>query len=202
VSSHIDELITLYDIDSEWFGEGLASVFQPVAEQALAPLAAYVRDPARWIYGRGHAMDALAQHALAAPSLHERAVQALVATLEDASANDPFINASLITELVTLGAVESLPVIRRAFELGSVNESIVGDWTMVLDELGVEPDPEDPLVIAARAKPRPAAFWGQAPPASLPMAGSGGGSKKSAAKKKKAKRKMERASRKANKKRR
>lgn len=57
-----------------------------------------------------------------------------------------------MASLVELKAVEALPVIRRAFELGKVDESVPGTWGAVLDYFGVEPDPDDPLVEESRRR--------------------------------------------------
>jgi len=54
--------------------------------------------------------------------------------------------------LVELGAVEALPLIRRAFELGRIDEMVRGPWGDVLDDLGVEPEADDPLLSESRGR--------------------------------------------------
>jgi preprotein translocase subunit SecA len=49
-------------------------------------------------------------------------------------------------ELVELEADQALPLIRRAFELGQIDEMMRGGWGDVLEDLGIEPDADDPLV--------------------------------------------------------
>jgi hypothetical protein len=54
--------------------------------------------------------------------------------------------------LVELEAVEALPLIRRAFELGRIDEMARGGWGDVLDDLGVEPEEGDPLLDESRRR--------------------------------------------------
>jgi hypothetical protein len=54
--------------------------------------------------------------------------------------------------LVELGALEALPLIRRDFELGTIDEQMRGHWAMVLEELGVAPEPGDPLIAESRRR--------------------------------------------------
>ncbi|NTU78879.1 MAG: hypothetical protein HGA45_05660 [Chloroflexales bacterium] len=57
-----------------------------------------------------------------------------------------------MSALVDLKATEALPLIRRAFELERIDESMHGAWGDVLQEIGVEPDPDDPLVEKSRRR--------------------------------------------------
>jgi hypothetical protein len=57
-----------------------------------------------------------------------------------------------MSALVELKAVETLPLIRRAFELGKIDETIQGPWGDVLATIGVEPEPDDPLVEESRLR--------------------------------------------------
>jgi hypothetical protein len=45
-----------------------------------------------------------------------------------------------------------LPLIRQAFELGRIDEMVYGPWGDVLDELGVEPEEGDPLLAESRRR--------------------------------------------------
>ncbi len=137
------------------------------------------------------------------PELRERAVQILSEELAHAEANDPADNGSLLSALLTLKAVEALPVIRQAFEKDAVDEMVAGDWSAVLVGLGQTPDPADPLVARSQAR------WNVAQAAlfppflaelALPRAAPRPAAKKSSRSTQKTKRKMASASRKANRK--
>jgi hypothetical protein len=146
------ELVPLFDVDSEWFNEELPELLGKAGQPALEPLRAYVQDRSRWHYGRWNATQAVAQVGKQHPELREQAVQILSDALEHAAEDDPETNGFLVTELVHLKAVEALPIIRRAFELDVVDESIMGDWSQVLKDLGQPIDGDDPLIRRSRAR--------------------------------------------------
>jgi hypothetical protein len=214
VTDFVSELIPLFDVDSDWFGEDLPDVLRKVGAPALEPLSHYLHGRTHWIYGRARAANALTKLAEQQPELREGAVQILVDELEHAGENAPEMNGFLLSELLHLDAVEALPVIRRAFEQDAIDESIAGDWGTVLDELGQTPDPDDPLVrrsrerwdairasmwpFARRTTEQPAETW--LPPPMPPEGWAPAApSKKSSKSKQKTKRKMAAASRKVNK---
>jgi hypothetical protein len=123
--------------------------------------------------------------------------------LAHAEANDPAVNGALLSALLTLKAVEALPVIRQAFEKDAIDEMIAGDWSAVLVELGQTPDPDDPLVAHSQARWKevqatlfPSLLAEPAFPGATPRPSA----KKSSRSTPKTKRKMADASRKANRK--
>ena len=202
VSDYAADLITLFDIDSEWFGEQLPEVLKNTPA-ALEPLGRYVQDPTRWVYGRAYASSTFSMLVKLHPELRDRAIQILSEALAKASENDPYVNADFITELVELKAVEALPAIRQAFEQDLVDESVMGGWGEVLKELGQAADPADPLVQRSeqRWEEKQAAFrasFGARPRQQFAPA-QAEKRKQLVAKKKKNKRKQSAASRKANK---
>ena len=204
VSAFVSELIPLFDVDTDWFGEHLPDVLRNAGAGALEPLRHYLQDRTRWIYGRSRAANAMTQIAQQQPELREQAVQIISDELERASENNPVLNGFLLSELLNLDAVEALPVIRRAFEQNAIDETIAGDWQEVLKELGQTPDPDDPLIPlsrarwdAARASMWPFARTETSRPQAAPVPGPAS-PKKSSRSKEKNKRKMAKASRKAN----
>ncbi|MBK9710259.1 MAG: DUF1186 domain-containing protein [Kouleothrix sp.] len=198
VGEHVADLMPLFDLDSEWFGEGLPDVLKHAGASVLEPLRAYVQDTTRWIYGRTYALSTFSELVKLQPELRDQAIQILGETLTRASENDPYVNADIIHELTHLQAVEALPVIQQAFEQDLVDESVMGGWTEVLEALGQPPDPADPLVARERER------WGAQlqPRLSSPSGGvSPAPSRKPGkAAKQKNKRKMSATSRKTNKK--
>lgn len=207
VSAVIDELIPLLDVENDWFSSSLPRALGRAGEAALAPLRAYLADKGRWIYGHAEAISGLTEVAKAHPELREQAVAALSEVLADLEGYDETELTAAMSGLVELKAVEALPLIRRAFELDKIDSFWRGDWVDVIKELGVEPDPDDPLIVAAQlraaARQQRRASDGDAgeyTPGFVGGAPGGPGRKKGQARKVKNKRKAAAASRKANKK--
>jgi hypothetical protein len=205
-SGYVPQLVAALDLDSEWLREEVPTILGKVGEPAIAPLRAYLLDRERWIYGRAAAGSGLVEAAQQHPELREPAVQALSAGLEQFATNDTGLNGFLVTDLASeLQAAEALPLIRRAFEADRVDESIMGDWLDVLESVGEEPDPDDPLVALSNQRRRTAPQRRMGvPPLGIaaPSAKRTSSSKGDAARKRKNKRKAESASRRANKKKR
>ena len=204
VSAFVPDLIPLFDVDSDWTSEELPEILGNAGAPALEPLRQYLQDRTRWIHGRTAAGLALERIVDQHPDLREQAVQILTDELARSEENDPVVNGFLLANLLHMDAVEALPVMRRVFEQDAVDETIAGDWSEVLTDLGETPDPADPLVPLSRER-------GQARRASMFPAGFAevvqstasrppAPSKKTQQAKDKNKRKMAAASRKANRK--
>lgn len=199
----VPDLIPLFDVDSDWFGDDLSGILGGAGEIAIDPLHRYVQDRTHWIYGRAHAASALTKIAERTPELRERVLEIFDDEFAHAEENDPTLNGFFLSDLLTLRAVEALPALRRAFEKKQIDESVAGGWAEVLESLGQEPDPDDPLVQQSRHRAETSGvgdLFGGMPevggaPAALPSAPKKGGG----ASKRKNKRKMSSASRKANK---
>lgn len=203
VRAHIAELIPLFDIDDEWVSEELPPIIGRAGEAALGPLTTYLQDRSRWLFGRASAANALTEVARNTPELRDSAIQALTQILNQAEFESPALNALVIVNLIALQAVEALPVIRRAFELDTVEEFTVGDWIDVLKAMGQMPQPDDPLVALSTQRRNEYSQTLQpsfTTKADIPAHGPS--RRSSTAAKKKTKRKTEKASRKANRKKR
>ena len=202
IHEHINALIPLFDVDDEWNGEEAPILISTIGDAALEPLQRYLQDRTRWIYGRGRASSAIEEIGKRSPESRTRAIQILSEELEHSHENDPTLNGLLLSSLLNLDAVAALPTIRHAFEQNTIDETIVGDWATVLEELGQEPEPNDPLITQSRAHAkithRQKFPWMEALPV-LPVTASSAPSKKKSSSQKN-KRKMASASRKANRK--
>lgn len=197
----VPDLIPLFDVDSDWFGDDLSNILGGAGETAIEPLRSYVQDRARWIYGRAHAASALTKIAERNPELRERVLAIFDDEFAHAEENDPTLNGFFLSDLVSIRAIEELPAIRRAFEQNLIDRSVVGGWAETLEALGQEPDPDDPLVQQSQRRSESRdGLLGFAPevasqPAAFPSAPKKGGGTS----KRKNKRKISSASRKANK---
>jgi hypothetical protein len=207
IGPYAAELVPLFDVESEWFGEELPPVLGKAGQHAIEPLRKYMQDRTHWQYGRWNAATAIEQIGKQHPDLRDQAVQILSDALEHAAEDDPETNGFFLADLIHLNAVEALPVIRRAFEQNAIDESIAGDWGEVLKALGQKVDQSDPLYQRShqRRNAKNAEMRATLPPALRgPDAGVGPApsQRKSAGSKHKNKRKAAAAARKANKKKR
>ncbi|MFN8475406.1 MAG: DUF1186 domain-containing protein [Anaerolineae bacterium] len=206
VSGVVSDLIPLFDVDSDWFGSSLARALGRTGAAVVEPLSAYLRDRTRWIWGRAAVAEAMAEIGKQHPELRDTVVQIFTDELREADKNDATLNGSILVGLLDLDAVEALPVIRAAMEKNLIDESVAGDWQEVLNELGQEADPDDPLLKKPAFRPSwPFGFLDQdglvppekpARPARAPAAPPA--TKNDGKAKQKQKRKAAQASRKAN----
>lgn len=146
VSPVVDDLIPLFDVPGDWHVKPLEAMVSKAGAAALEPLHRYLADTTRWAFGRGAAASTLEAIALRWPELRPQVVAILQKALQAAGQNDDTTNSFIIDSLVKLNAAEALPSIRHAFELNRVNMTMRGDWQQTLHDLGMKPDPADPLV--------------------------------------------------------
>jgi hypothetical protein len=201
LSQFVVDLIPLFDIESDWVGELIPKVLADVGSVGIEPLSNYLRDRSRWVYGRIASSTALTEIAKQSPELRDRVVAILTDELGHGTHGDLVIDGFLLADLLDLKAIESLPVIRHAFERDVVDETVAGDWAEVLQELGQEPDVDDPLVeiSARRRKTRhEAMFKPQVPPTIQAITQSFSGKRSATSSKQKQKRKAAKQSRKKN----
>ena len=148
----VGELIPLLDVQDDFTPRKLDDIFKKAGAAAVGPLQAYLEDRTRWGWGHAIAAGALEKVALAHPELREQVVAILSAVLRDAEEyTRPGVTGAM-DSLVELGAVESLPLIRHAFEIGKIDEQMRGPWGVVLKEIGVAPEPDDPLVAESQRR--------------------------------------------------
>lgn len=211
VSAVVGELVPLFDLHNEWFSSSLPEALGRAGQPALPLLRDYLADHSRWVWGHTHAISALEEIGRQHPDLRDEVVAVLNEVLREAEHYDEIICSYAMSALVDLDAVEALPLIRRAFELGKIDEMVRGDWAMILDELGVEPEPDDPLIEISRRRDAerrdrlfpfellaPRGAGATMPPSGAARGQSGQRRKQDQARKEKNKRKAAAASRKAN----
>jgi hypothetical protein len=138
----VGPLVELFDLDdqsdSDLISEGLLDVivrYGPAAIDHLANFLLETRHEGGGLVGAGEALARIGnQH----PEHRDRIVQLISAALEARYAgNAPDINGFWICDLMDLKAVESYPVIAKAFEEETVDFTIVGDLEDVQVELGL-----------------------------------------------------------------
>lgn len=186
----VEPLLGMFDEleESDWPGEELPRVYGMIGREAIPALARYLSRPSRGLWPRVWAANSLEQIGAQDPSAREECVAVLSRQLERFPKNDPTLNGFLVSYLLTLRAVETAPLMERAFAAGYVDPTIAGDWEDVQMEMGLKD---------ARETPRSYSIFDtfDAPEPDEPSAA------QKAAAKAKSKRKQAKASRKKNRKR-
>lgn len=152
ISAVVADLIPLFDTDFERITDQLISVLALAGPAAVEPIVAYIGDRSRWTLGRAQAIDVLPEVVEQHPELREQVVAMLSTMLADAEHDHERVVTAVLSALIDLKATEALPVIRRVFEEQQVDETMNGSWGDVLKQLGVEPEPDDPLIEVSRQR--------------------------------------------------
>ena len=148
----IEPLMQLFhdEDDGDWAGEELPAVYQLIGPPALSALASYLADDFYGTLPRATAAHSLERIGNTYPEAKEPCLRALTEQLEHYRDNDPLLNSFLISELIDLGSVESLPLVKQAFDSDSVDLMVAGDLEDVEIEFQVRehrstPRPLSPL---------------------------------------------------------
>jgi hypothetical protein len=123
--------------DDEWMLEELPSVYGMIGPVAIPALSAYLADPSHDMYSRGFAAESLEAIGKKYPESRSECISVISKQLEEFEENDYELNAFLIASLAHLKAVETLPLIERAFEADRVDEFVI-DLDDVLVEFGLK----------------------------------------------------------------
>jgi hypothetical protein len=143
----IEPLLPLYEEaeDDDWVIEELPEVYGMIGPAAIPAIAAYIGDQVLPDWPRIVASRSLEEIGKRHPDARDECVAVLTRQLEVFDENDPEMNGFLVLHLIRLEALEALPVIKRAFDAGYVDEFVVGDWDDVQVEFGLKAPKEEPL---------------------------------------------------------
>jgi hypothetical protein len=151
----------------DWALEELPEVFAMIGPAAFPALAAFLADTSRGLYSRAAAGRALEVMAREHPEVRDQCIDVINRQLGLMNPEEPELNAFLIGNLIEMEAVESAPLIERAFVAGCVDETIVGRWENVAWDLGVseeEPPPYSYNLDVPRFEPPRTGFHLERPP--------------------------------------
>jgi HEAT repeat protein len=124
--------------ENEWVTEELPEVYAMIGPPAIPALERYLSDAAHGLWPQVAASRSLEEIGKRHPEAREECVAALVGQLEQTTENDPTLNGTLIYALFRLNAVETLPLIRKAFEEECVDEFIMGNLESVEKEFALQ----------------------------------------------------------------
>jgi hypothetical protein len=150
--------------DDDWIASELPHVIGLIGPGAISPVTDFLADRSLGQPSLMTAIKCLEEIAKRHPASRDECVGILAHRLDGGADNAPTVNGFLISALIDLGAVETLDIIRHAFDKQVVDLSVAGDVEDVELELGVR---------TRRSTPRPVyhPFFGQ------PLSGlMGGGS--------------------------
>jgi hypothetical protein len=146
----VELLRLLDDPNDDWANEIIPDALSLIGPAAIPAVAHYLQDSAGGLWGRIGASEALADIARDFPESRGACVAIQTAQLERFAESDADLNAFLVYGLVRLKAVESAPVIERAYAAGAVAWSLLGDWEEAQIALGL---------LDKRVTPRPARWF-------------------------------------------
>jgi SEC-C motif len=156
-SEAIEPLLPLFNwVDDDYLAQTLPEAFGGIGAPAVGPLRVLLLDRGKNVWARVPAAESLGKICQAHPETRSAVVSALVACLDPAGSQvpeDELLNGVVISELLTLKAVEAAPAIRQAFKADRVDTSVV-DLDHALEELDLPPEPSVGARLLARLRPR------------------------------------------------
>ncbi len=132
------DILKYIDIDNmDWLISELPPIFEQIGKASVPQLMEYVRDIDNTLYPRLTALDSIIQIAKADDSCKEDCVKYLRGRIKKYKNEDAIINGKVIDGLVAFKDMESIDIIKAAFDSDSVNFGFAGDWQEVQIRLGL-----------------------------------------------------------------
>lgn len=126
--------------DDEWVIEDLTWAFIELGPPSLGAMMELIADPGEDDDARGVAAEVMRGIAGEHPECRAEVVAELVGVLEKWEENSSYLNASLVADLVMLGARDAGPLIREVYDEGALDEDLAGTWEHVQADLELGPD--------------------------------------------------------------
>jgi hypothetical protein len=117
-----------YDNDTgfvEWAIEELPDVYEAIGPAAIPILINCIADSTWPVETRVNAMTGLYKICTKYPEYRDEVVAFFTKQLENYAQNDPEINGDLISNLAELKAIETLPLIKTAFDNGNIDTFLI-----------------------------------------------------------------------------
>jgi len=130
--------------DDDWASEELPKAVAMLGEKAIKPLREFLLDSSNKELARATAANCLEEIGSKNPSLKNDCISILVDYLDQSTIDAPTLNGLVIAYLMELKAVDSIDVIRKAFNNGNVDLTIAGDVEDVEILLGLRAERETP----------------------------------------------------------
>jgi len=142
----IKPLIGLFNELSEddWASDELPEVLALFGTKAIQPLREHLSDSSNKELARATAANCLEEIGSKNPSLKNDCISILVDYLDQSTFDVSTLNGLVIAHLIGLEAVDSIDVIRKAFNNGNVDLTVAGDVEDVEILLGLRAERETP----------------------------------------------------------
>lgn len=139
--SAVEALLSLLhwidDNDDDMINEEIPDALGMIGPAALSAVAAYLADVSHGLWARVAAASSLKEIGRRHPDARSECVAVLTRQLEHFAGQDESLNAFLVGPLLDLKAVESAPVMKRAFAADRVAIGVHGDWEDVQIHMGL-----------------------------------------------------------------
>jgi hypothetical protein len=134
----IEPLIGVFDslCEDDWALAELPVVVAMLGPNAIRPLAEFLHDRSHEEFARVMAVSALEEIAKRQPLFRDQVVSIITDYLDNEDPSAQGLNGSVVNSLLTLNATESIDVLRRLYERGTVDLFACGDIEEVEIELG------------------------------------------------------------------
>lgn len=131
----IDPLIALLDIEDEtdWITEEVPKVLTSFGAAVLEPVTKCLSNNSRDWYYRTPFSTIVRDIGLKNPEYRDRCVQILTNQLKQYTDQEEELNGFLVSDLIDLRGVEAEQFMKKAFDAGMVDKSIMGGWDTVQD---------------------------------------------------------------------
>ena len=130
--------------DDEWASDELPKAVSMFGEKAIMPLREFLFDSSNKELARATAANCLEKIGNENSLLKNDCISILAAYLEQSTIDVPTLNGLVIAYLMELEAVDSIDVIRKAFNNGNVDITVAGDLEDVEIHLGLRTKRETP----------------------------------------------------------
>jgi len=130
--------------DDDWASDELPEVMALFGEKAIKPLREYFLDSSNKELARATAANCLEKIGNENSLLKNDCISILAEYLEQSTIDVPTLNGLVIAYLMELEAVDSIDVIRKAFNNGNVDITVAGDLEDVEIQLGLRTKRETP----------------------------------------------------------
>ncbi len=125
------------DGSGDWEQDELPVVLSMIGPATLPNLTTYLGNPRHGEWGRVASANTIMKIGKQYPDYREKCVGILENQLAKYRKQAPYLNASLISDLVELRAVEAADTIAAAFKMNKVALSLRRDWEEIQIELGL-----------------------------------------------------------------
>jgi hypothetical protein len=140
--------------DADWIMEDIPEVMGMIGPASIPALRDYLLKPDKLEWASATMAHCLAEIGQRHPEQRDVCVEVLQSALEQYATNSESINASLISYLVDLKAVEAAPLVEKAYQADMVDLSVLGDFEDFQIELGL---------LKERLTPPPRFYWAKDP---------------------------------------